>query len=218
MENFASRHCWWLSCCFILMIECRLCGAQELASMDAADGIPSAGHAALAGSTWAHGQDEVGILAADHGASVIRSVVSGSASRCASRAADWHTCWVVWVVLHRRDNLHATSREWVAVDVGQIVGDLSVGPCELELGDRSRRGLLRRQLDRDTHTWLAVALAVATLELLHARVGAATNRCVVDWEATVVDDGGSPHSHNSGSGGKQHGCARSQEVLELHVD
>ena len=185
--------------------------------MEACDNLStSLDDASLASSTGAESQDEVGVFITDHGAGVIGLVVSSRAGGRASRARDGDASRVVGVVLHGRNNLHTTSREWVAVDVGQVVGNLAIGPGELELRDGAGSAGLRRELNRDTDTLLTVALAVAALELLHAGVGATADGGVVDGEAAVVDHGGSSHGGDTRGRGKQHGCA-SDESLELHV-
>lgn len=195
-----------------------LCHLGQVTSMDAVMDLAFVdGDASLARSTGANGQDEVGLLVAHHGASVIGSIVGRGAHSLAGRAVDDDTGWVAWVVLHRRNNLHATRREGVAVDVGEIVRDLAIGPGELELRDGSGGGGIGCKLDRNANTFLTVAFAIASLELLHARVGAASDRCIIDGIAAVVDDGGGSQGQDGRGRGKQHGCA-SNEVLELHVD
>lgn len=179
------------------------------------DGAAHDGDAALDRSAGAHGQNETGILVAHHGSSVIGRVVGRGAGGLAGRAVDGDAARVAGVVLHRRDNLHTTRREGVAVDVGQVVRDLAVGPGKLKLRDGARRGGIGGELDRDTDTLLAVPLRVAALEFLHAGIVVAGHRRVVDGVSTVVDDGGRSEGQDGGSRGKQHGCA-SDEVFELH--
>lgn len=171
----------------------------------------------LGSTTRAHGQDKVRVFVADHGASVIGSVVGGGAHGFAGRAVDRDTSRVVGVTLLGRHNLHTTGREGVAIDVGQVVCDLAIGPGELELGDRSGAGGIGRQFDGDANTGLSVLLRVAALDLLEVGIVALSDGGVVDGESTVVDDGGRADGHDGGSRGKQHGCA-SDDVLELHLD
>jgi len=152
--------------------------------------------ASLGRTAGAHGQDEVGVLRADHGSGIVWAVVGGTADRFASWAVDDNASWVVRVVLHRWDDFHATGGEGVAVDVGKVIGDLSVGPGELKLGDRSRDRVVRGKLDGDTNTFFAVALAVAALKCAHAGTGILADRRVVDGESTVVDHSSAPKGHN----------------------
>lgn len=171
----------------------------------------------LAGATRAHGQDQVGVLIADHGAGVVRGVVGSSADGFTGRAVDRNTGRVAGIVLVGRDNLHTTGRERIAVNVGQIIRDLAISPGELELRDRAAGGGIGRQLDGDTDALLAVLLGVAALELLHVGIVVLADGSVVDGESTVVDNGGRANGHDGRSRGKQHGCAR-DDVLELHFD
>lgn len=185
--------------------------------MDAIDDVASSlSDASLGGTAGAQSQSEARVLIADHGANIIWRIVGGRTDGLASRAGDGDTSRVVGIILHGWNDLHTTSREGVAVDVGQVIGDLAVGPGELKLRDGSRSAVLRSKLDGDTNTLLAVALAVATLECCHSRVGATTDGGVVHREATVVDDGSSPHSGHTRRGGEQNGSAR-EDVFELHV-
>lgn len=184
--------------------------------MDTVADVTFAGHqTSLGRTTRAQGQDEVGVLVANHGTGVVWSIVCGSAHALASRAVDDNASWVVGIVLHRGDDPHTTSGEGIAVDVGQIIIDLAAGPGELELRDWSRGGGIRGKLDGDTHTLLAVLFGEAALELLHVGSVALTNRRVVDRESAVVDDGSSSQSQGGRGRGKQHGCA-SENVLVLH--
>jgi len=127
-------------------------------------------HASLAGSARANGQDQVGILIADHSVGVIWGVVGGSADRFAGRAVNGHAGWVAGIVLHGRDDLHASSSERVAIDVGKIIRDLAVSPGELELRDRSGLSIVWRELDREANILVAICLAVATFESFHGGV------------------------------------------------
>lgn len=163
--------------------------------------------ASLGTSTRAHGQGEAGILIADHGADIIWEVVGSGADSLAGRAVNHDTRWVGRVALLGWDNLHATSGEGIAINVGKIIGDLAVGPGEFELRDGSTDGSIGSQLDGDAHTLLRVALGVGALEGLHVGVLTLADGSIVDGISTVVDDGGSAQSHDSGSRGKQHGCA-----------
>lgn len=185
--------------------------------MDAIDDVASSvSDASLGSSARAQGQSEAGFLIADHGADIIGLIVGSGTDRLASRAGHGNTGRVVGIILHRGHNLHTTSREGVAIDVGKVVGDLAVGPGELELRDGARGAVVWRKLDGDANTLHAVALAVAALERCHSWVGTAADGGVIHREATVVDHGSSPHSCHTRSGGEQNGSAR-EDVLELHV-
>lgn len=98
-------------------------------------------------STGAHGQDQVRVDAADHGSSLVRSVVCSGASALASGTRDRNAGWVGRVVLHGWDNLHTTFGEGIAVDVGQIPEDAVARWGELELRDGSGKVVCGRQLD-----------------------------------------------------------------------
>jgi len=111
--------------------------------------------------------------------------------------------------------LHATIREWVAIDVGEIVGDtVAWDPSILELGDFTGETL--GELDRDTDVLLAELLSVTSLDELHACGLALCNGCIVDVVTAVVDDGGRANGHSRLGKGKQHGCA-SDGLGELHI-
>lgn len=135
--------------------------------VDVAVPVHRGGGALLAGATRAHGDSQVRLLVADHGAGVVWRVVRGGADGLASGAIDGDTGWIVGVVLHRGNDAHAARREGIAVDVGDIVVDLAVGPGELELGDGPRRTVIGRELDGDADAFLAVCLTVAAFELRH---------------------------------------------------
>lgn len=200
----------------LLLVGWRLCALGHMASVDSLVEVSFLDlDAALGRTTRAHGQDEVGVLRADHGSGIIRGVVGSAADRFASWAVDGNAGWVIRVVLHRGDNLHATGREGIAVDVGEVIRDLAVGPSELELGDRSRDRVIWRKLDGDTNTFLVVSFAEAALEFSHAGGVALANRRIVNGKSAVVDNGSGSNSHDRGSRGKQHGCA-SKDVLGLH--
>lgn len=130
--------------------------------------------AALEGSARADGQGEVRVLIADHGSDVVWGVVGSGASGHTSRAGHRNAGRVAGVILHGWNNLHTASSEGVAVDVGQVIGDLAVSPGELELRDWSIGGLVGRKLDRDSGTLVGVALAVSALKLSHGGVAAAS--------------------------------------------
>lgn len=87
-----------------------------------------------------------------------------------SWAVDFLARGVGRVTHHGRDNLHAGIGKRRAVNVGQIIVDLSVRPGELELRDRS--ALAGRQLDGDANTRLGVGLRVAATKDFHVRVHA----------------------------------------------
>lgn len=65
--------------------------------------------ATLGGTAGADGQDEVGVLIADHGSGVVWGVVGGRAGGFTSRAVDDDARWVAGVVLHRRHDLHTAG-------------------------------------------------------------------------------------------------------------
>jgi hypothetical protein len=162
----------------------------------------------------AQGEDKIGIFAADVGADIIWLVVGGVAVRLAGRAVDGNAGWVVGVVLHGRNQRHATGREGVAVDVGDVVVDLAISPGELELGHVAV--VLGRELDGHAIALVAPALRVAALHLLHLSVRALADGSVPDWGVAVVDDGGLTQGHGGRSKGEQHGCAG--ELGQRHCD
>lgn len=161
----------------------------------------------LGTSTRAHGQSKAGILITDHGSDVVWSIVGSSADRLSSRAVNHNAGWVGRVTLLGWDNLHTTSGEGIAINVGEIISDLAVSPGEFELRDGSTAGIIGGQLDRDANTLLRITLGVRSLKGLHVGMVVLTDGSIVDGISTVVDDGGSAQSHDSGSRGKQHGCA-----------
>lgn len=161
----------------------------------------------LAGTARAHGESQVRVLVANHGAGVIWRIVGGGADCLSSRTFNWNACWIVRIIRHRWNDAHASRGEWVAVDVGKIIVDLAVSPCELELGDSTRGSVVWRKLDGDADAFLAIFLAVAALELGHAGRVTLADRSIVDREAAVVDDCSGTHGESRWSKGKQHGCA-----------
>jgi len=182
-----------------LMLE-HLCLGGEVTGVEPHDDVAAGlDDAALSSSPRAEGQGKARVFVADHGTDVIWRVVGGRADRLAGRAIDRHAGRVIGVVLHGRNDPHTTSREGIAVDVGDIIRDLAVVPGELELGDGTRLAVFCGKLDGHADTLLAVGLAVATLELLHAGVGTSSHGCVVDSGATVVDDGGASHGGDTNS-------------------
>lgn len=181
---------------------------DELTSVDAISDVLSLDlDTSLGTSTGAHGQGEAGVLIADHGSDIVWSIVGSSADGLSGRAVNHNASWVGRITLLGGDNLHATGGEGIAIDVGEIIGDLAISPGEFELRDRSTASSVGSQLDRDANTLLRVTLGVRSLEGLHVGMVVLANGGIVDGISTVVDDGGSAQGHDSGSRGKQHGCA-----------
>lgn len=141
----------------------RLLG-KELARVGAIEDAGSLGHfhASLAGSTWAEDKGKIDAIVADHGSHIVGQVVGGITVRVAGRAVNHGASRVRRVVQSRGNNLHATSAEGsrITVNVGDVVGDLAVGPGEFELGDGSVGGGIGRQLDGDADARLAVGLRI----------------------------------------------------------
>jgi len=159
------------------------------------------------GSTWAQGQNEVGILVADHRACVVWLVVGGSASRLPSWAGDVNAGWEACVVGHGWHDLHTALGERIAVDVGEIVVDHAVVPGVFELRDCSGKRVVRGKLNRHADVWLVIGVVVASRrELLHILI-CARDSSIVNRETAVVIDGCSTNSQDRWSQGKQHGCA-----------
>lgn len=155
-------------------------------------------------SAWAESHGEVAFFGAHHGANVVWLVVGSVTGRLAGRAADDLTGWVAIGSNHRRGELHSTHGEWVAVDVGDVVGDVTIVRGELELSHRS--GGIGCELDGHTNSFGTVSLGIsARRERGHVGVRALGNRGEIDLEAAVVDDVGSS-SHGRRGHGEQHGC------------
>jgi len=111
-------------------------------------------------SARADAEGQAGVLVTDHGVSVIWLVVCSEANRFTSRADDWLASWVVCVPGHGWRENHAFGGKWIAVDVGDVVVDLAIGPGELKLGNAPGKRVGGSKLDRNADTFFGVALRV----------------------------------------------------------
>lgn len=169
---------------------------------------------ALGRAAGADGQDEVGVLIADHGFWIVGGVVRSSADHRASGAGDRLASWVAGVIGHRWVNDDTTLGErvafstvGVAVDVGQIPEDAVARPGVLELGDWARERVGSGELDRDADALFAIRGRVASgAKQLHA-FGSAVDGGVVNVVVAVVENRRASYGHDCWSKGKQTSCA-----------
>lgn len=81
------------------------------------------------------------------------------------------------------------GREWVAVNVRDVIVDVAVGPGIFELSDLAVGG--GRQLDGDANVGESVCLAEASRwQFLHGSTKTLSDRSKVDRRSTVVNNSG----------------------------
>lgn len=99
--------------------------------------------------------------------------------------------------------MYAAGGEWIAINVRQIVRDLTIGPGEFELRHGSSARGIWRQLDGNADTRLRVRLRIRTLERPHTGMVILADGSIVDGVSTVIDHDRCPERPGRGQQGKE---------------